>query len=633
MTSADKYPRSGIREVIATVLRWFGSVQLAVALIVILAVVLALATILEADQGRAYAQWWVYYSPWFFALLALLGANILAATIIRYPWRKKVGFLITHAGLLALLAGSVQTFLGGIEGQIAIQEGQTTDRIVVTDLSRFVARWQRQPGESRSRPAGIFTFKPGPVDWPDGKTLDLGEVSDVGLKIVKFYNHAMNEEVYLEDPNKQAGPALLLGLLGSDDATISESWLATDQSNAQLNFGPIELRVLQATEDSMREDFLRPPAKDSDPDGILSMHYKGKMYRVPVSINLGKKVPVGDSGIEVEIKEYLPDAQPEPGVHFKSASKEPKNPPLELSVKLAKDQEAFRQIVFAKLPMLNLDAIHGRTCPVKFWYHHPAAKPRSGVEFFQTPDGKLACRTATPDGYQIKETVQIGDRVELTAGFKVALLKYLPHAIQEIRFHRQETRPGENRAAKSAALVEVAVGDSVQRVWLKRNDPELGQQMISTREGVLTLTFEYESLPLGFKMQLIKFTRGLNPGGMGNASFASKIRLLDPESGLDDTREISMNEPLTRGKYTFYQSSFQESPDSRPVSVLSVAYDPGLMLKYLGSLMICGGCAGMFLARSRWFNRSAKPNGKRQPEQSGDTPAAELSNTASASST
>lgn len=74
-------------------------------LILLLAAVLAAATFMESAKGREYAQWYVYKSSWFIALLALLGVNILAATLVRFPWKmRNLGFLITHAGLLAVLA-------------------------------------------------------------------------------------------------------------------------------------------------------------------------------------------------------------------------------------------------------------------------------------------------------------------------------------------------------------------------------------------------------------------------------------------------------------------------------------------------------------------------------------------------
>jgi hypothetical protein len=47
-----------------------------------------------------------------------------------------------------------------------------------------------------------------------------------------------------------------------------------------------------------------------------------------------------------------------------------------------------------------------------------------------------------------------------------------------------------------------------------------------------------------------------------------------------------------------YQSGFQESPEGKQVSSLTVACDPGRLSKYLGSLMICGGALLMFFAQA-----------------------------------
>ncbi len=84
-------------------------------LLVVLAVALAVATFLESNHGSEYTQWYVYHSRWFIGLLTLLGVNVLVATIIRFPWtRRRAGFFVAHVGVLVLLAGSIQSFLGGI---------------------------------------------------------------------------------------------------------------------------------------------------------------------------------------------------------------------------------------------------------------------------------------------------------------------------------------------------------------------------------------------------------------------------------------------------------------------------------------------------------------------------------------
>ena len=57
-------------------------------------------------------------------LLAFLGMNILCAALIRYPWKKRqTGFVVTHVGLLTLLAGSFYSVRTADEGQVGMIEG------------------------------------------------------------------------------------------------------------------------------------------------------------------------------------------------------------------------------------------------------------------------------------------------------------------------------------------------------------------------------------------------------------------------------------------------------------------------------------------------------------------------------
>ena len=66
-------------------------------------------------------------SPGFALLLAFLGANILCAALIRFPWKKRqTGFVITHAGLLVLLAGSWYSLQHADEGQLGMLEGEVS---------------------------------------------------------------------------------------------------------------------------------------------------------------------------------------------------------------------------------------------------------------------------------------------------------------------------------------------------------------------------------------------------------------------------------------------------------------------------------------------------------------------------
>ena len=195
-----------------------------------------------------------------------------------------------------------------------------------------------------------------------------------------------------------------------------QQWFAADPLADEVFLGPVRLAFQRASAASMLEDFVSPPSEDKEKktDGILSLHYEGRMYRIPVRENVGKKVAVGKSDIRVEIVSYLPDARPDAAAHFTTASQQPNNPMLELKVYLPGKDQPLRQIAFAKNPLLNLDGIHGWNCPVKFWYHHPAVLPEAGTQFLQTPDGKLHYRVIA-DGKMLSHgEVKEGSQIRAT---------------------------------------------------------------------------------------------------------------------------------------------------------------------------------------------------------------------------
>jgi hypothetical protein len=98
-----------------------ASLPLALILLSLFAVCLAGATLLESRYGARIAQECVYRSWWFGLLLGLLAVNVLCAALKKYPWKRhQTGFLITHGGLLVLVAGALLTSLFGFEGQMVL---------------------------------------------------------------------------------------------------------------------------------------------------------------------------------------------------------------------------------------------------------------------------------------------------------------------------------------------------------------------------------------------------------------------------------------------------------------------------------------------------------------------------------
>src|SRR5580658_7891622 len=111
-----------------------ASLKLAIVLILSLAFYLAAATFYESAYGTAAVQQVIYDSPGFILLMALLAINVMAAVVIRYPWkRKQTGFIITHAGIEILLLGCLISHRFSIDGEMSMPVGRETESMNSVD--------------------------------------------------------------------------------------------------------------------------------------------------------------------------------------------------------------------------------------------------------------------------------------------------------------------------------------------------------------------------------------------------------------------------------------------------------------------------------------------------------------------
>src|SRR4051794_38280452 len=149
--------------------RFLSSLKLAVISLATLAAVLAYATFFESWYGMAAVQEWIYRSKGFAILLAFLGTNILCAALIRFPWKKRqTGFVITHAGLLILLAGSWKSVQTADEGQLGMLEGETQSQLVRMDYPVVRVRKLDSDPHKSVKSEYQIDFRPGNFAWGPG---------------------------------------------------------------------------------------------------------------------------------------------------------------------------------------------------------------------------------------------------------------------------------------------------------------------------------------------------------------------------------------------------------------------------------------------------------------------------------
>jgi nucleotide-binding universal stress UspA family protein len=137
-----------------------ASVRLAVVTMAALGVACVAATFYEASHGTAAAQRAFYHSTWFALLLGMLAVSMALSALERYPWnRHQVGFVLAHAGVLLLLLGSVVSMYAGLDGRLALAEGETSDRLALAGESMQVD-WS--DGTRTSVPVDFSLHPPAP---------------------------------------------------------------------------------------------------------------------------------------------------------------------------------------------------------------------------------------------------------------------------------------------------------------------------------------------------------------------------------------------------------------------------------------------------------------------------------------
>lgn len=176
-------------------------------------------------------------------------------------------------------------------------------------------------------------------------------------------------------------------------------------------------------------------------------------------------------------------------------------------------------------------------------------------------------------------------------GMKFRLLRFLQHSSERVSF-----KPISYFTPMTTSAV---------RFTLKGKDYWAGLDVplkVFLEDRAYLVVYGHRQIPLNFSLRLKEFRMGKYQGTQRAASYESEVDV--PDRG---TVVISMNEPLKHQGFTFYQASFEQNERGEPtVSVLSVNWDPGRWLKYLGSLLIVAGSIILFyFKRAKIFRKGS----------------------------
>jgi hypothetical protein len=551
------------------IFKFLASLKLAVVLFVLFVVILALATYYESAYDTQTAQHLVYKSPLFAFFLLVFFVNIFCSTAIRFPWkRKQIGFVLTHVGILMLLAGAAVTMVAGIDGSMMIQEGQSSSKVLLNDPVFFVG----PPSQDLREVGAEFRWRPPTPERP--ARVNLGE--GLTAEVQQYLHHSRLHRYFKASP--QGVPALRMRIF--NERVDESQWLTAGKGDVAM--GPAKFRLLRANDSKQLKAMLAPGFSNR---GELQLLVSGEPLQIPVS-ELVEGKPVSLGAFEVTLKRYLAHAVVK-NEQLVSESERPVNPCLE--VRLSDAQGNWQEwLLFSHLPQYNTRVgSKGKELPLRVLYawDSPLEDERVLTFVYDTLGKKLWSKVDRKPAQlvEVKSAFATG-----WMNLQVEVKEFFPSATEVREFEAVEVEKGDQNAPPPAILVRFAGSKDEQPCWMERGDV---REVTLASGKILVVGYAYRSVDLGFAVLLRDFKMEYDPGTRNPAAFMSDVEVAQKKY------RVQMNEPLLKDGFKFFQSSYSETPGQPAISIFTVAKDPGIVLKYLGSITVVMGIAIMFLMR------------------------------------
>lgn len=606
------------------IFKFLSSVKFAVPLMLVSGACVSVGTIYESLYNSEYASLLIYKSDWFGYLLVLLWMNIFFATISRFPFKKHhLGFIVTHIGLLLLLLGGYITNQFGIDGQLFIPVNESSSQLRLQNLM-LAYQFDGSPSPQ------IIKFKK-QVSDQDRSSLkstqaQLGSVFNLKQSVA----FAQIENTF-ESSNDSENPNIALSFILKSAFFNVHDWLSTEQKPS-LKMGPAELRIqrvrnfdegsLLSMESKQKNEAPKKSAASKNSPSTRSERLRILDMKTQQSIKEFDLLKVQDlkfENLKIKILKKFKNASVEKNKIIESQTSNSLNPAIELEITSLKSngkKETLREVLFDKFKGFSLHS--GGVFSYKFAYDSSLKTSESSSDEEITEQKNTEATQNNPNLilFQVSDKEPHKARVVLYKNAKIVESSFLDEgqtlqtpwmgiqiSLGTIRTHAYEktkvssVRPEKAKDLPPTALLVGTDENTENDFWLLEGE----QKKVNLLGRPATIYLGKEVLDLPFELKLLKFSKKDYPGTNTPMSFESDIAL----NTTGTIHKISMNEPLKVGEYTIYQSSYIQEP-GQTVSIFSVNKDPGRLLKYLGSFILCCGIIIITFMRSSYYKKLQK---------------------------
>lgn len=551
-------------------LRLLGSIKLAVPLMAAIVLILIGATFYESQVGSTTVQELIYKSPWFGGLMFLLALNLGVSATSRYPWRgpRKVGFALTHLGLIVLIAGAAAVIHVGVEGMLLVRtDSGPNDQIRVE--GEFVEVMQPD-GQVQQAEVVVTDDQVRPTQ---AAGLELLGYSDNTIKTVRFTEGGtvFNPAVHLELTSDRMGQTL-------------DRWLGLAPiSYRTVPLGPAELAIEQARDAESLDRVLHPaPETEQHPWGIIAIATAD--IQQTLDVQALKDQPTTQLGdVQVALVNVFPDFQLK-GNQPISASEQFNNPAVQLTIQTPQSLE--RWFVFAQggFPPVRTVVEGEEYADLAIAYEFIAPQASDYFHVVVGPEQELYYTAKSSKGF-LSGPIAIGQSVTPGwADFQITLTESLDQA----KLQRDIVPTDDpNLEGMPALHVRTAAGTEA---WLPWGEPTVIEELT----GETLAAFSPKLLELPFSVKLDDFIVDRNEGSESVAMWTSQIRIIDAVEETIEPRKVWMNHPTWYHGWKLAQASW--NPGDLSQSTLQVKREPAWVtaLTWLGSALVIGGIAVMF---------------------------------------
>lgn len=623
------------------VFRFFASLKLAVVLLAVLIVGSIAGTIYESSFDAKVARAYVYGAPWFNLWLILLAANLAGAAFSRWPWKKHhVAFLITHLGIITLLAGSLIGRIWGIEGTITLFKGEPPSNRLLVDQHQL--RVRDTDGIVKGYPAEFINRPPTPQ-----KPWDLGPLAGGSRLSIVGYAPAIEGKLNPKPVNEGGAPALHFTISTAMMNQRLESWLmADDHQHSSFNMGLATIELKRGTAPTAPPvDSTASPAAPAEvdieetifafakaPDEHIAKVMKGgssgakvqltqpqdgnkgslvvtlaeRRWTFDVAQNLGKDLPMPGNPFSLRIENYWPDFRLDNGKPG-TLSDQPNNPAVVVTVR------------GKGVPVSAAPTAHGNTPGAAPEMPAAGTTPPNHLTLFIAEDGSVTYDLRSRKLGNATGALELNK--PLTTGWadwQLTLDRTMPHAQEWMDFN-PVTNPPATANLPDGVRIRLVQGSEISEQWI----PAGWQVSVPASPADVQIAYGWKQIPLPIALELVEFEVERNEGNDSPAGFKSTVRV-STQDGQTASGQCWMNNPFnfpgewkhTWTGLTYKMSQASWNPENLGQSTIQILRDPGWLLKWIGSLLIVCGIFMLFYVKSfRRPSASAPPPAAPRPSQ------------------